>query len=95
MPSLLEGDLKLTLEFAAFNLDRLCEAVDSGYEIVCSCPTCAYMLKHVISEGGFYLQEYRESGGHNIDESNRTGAPSVTHQPRARSFSASIMDKPL
>ncbi len=92
MPSLLEGDLKLTLEFVGFNLDRLCEAVDSGYEIVCSCPTCAYMLKHVISEGGFYSREYRESAGQNIDESNRTGAPGVTHQPRAGSFRASIMD---
>ncbi len=95
MPSLLEGDLKLTLKFAAFNLDRLGEAVDSGCEIVCSCPTCAYMLKHVISEGCFCLQQYRQSGGPDIDESNQTSMPSGTHQPKARSSSASIIDKPF
>ncbi len=61
MPSLLEGDLDLTLEFAAFNLDQLCDAVDSGYEIVCSCPTCGYMLKHVLSEGAFYAREDLEA----------------------------------
>lgn len=61
MPSLLEGDLDLTLEFAAFNVDRLCDAVDSGYEIVCSCPTCGYMLKHILSEGAFYSREDLET----------------------------------
>ncbi|MGC8493689.1 MAG: heterodisulfide reductase-related iron-sulfur binding cluster [Syntrophobacteraceae bacterium] len=61
MPSLLEGDLDLTCEFAAFNLDRLCEAVDSGYDIVCSCPTCGYMLKHVVSEGALYARKGLEA----------------------------------
>lgn len=87
MPSLLEGDMKLTMEFAAFNLDQLCEAVDSGYEIVCSCPTCAYMLKHVMSEGAFYAQEYRESAGQ-----NETGVPYGSPQPKSASFNASVID---
>lgn len=51
MPSMLEGDRGLTLELAAFNLERLGETVQAGYDIVCSCPTCGYMLKHVLSEG--------------------------------------------
>ncbi|NTW37244.1 MAG: hypothetical protein HGB17_14195 [Syntrophobacteraceae bacterium] len=51
MPSLLEGDQSLTFEFASFNVDRLSDAVDAGCDIVCSCPTCGYMLKHVLSEG--------------------------------------------
>lgn len=93
MPSLLEGDLKLTLEFVAFNLDRLCEAVDSGYEIVCSCPTCAYMLKHVLSEGAFYAREYRESAGQSKKSLNETCATNETRQSKAGSFRASIMDK--
>ncbi len=63
MPSLLEGDLPLTFEFAAFNLERLGEAVEAGYDIVCSCPTCGYMLKNVLSEGARYAAEHREAAG--------------------------------
>ncbi len=92
MPSLLEGDLKLTLDFAAFNLDRLCEAVDAGYDIVCSCPTCGYMLKHVLSEGAFYTEAYRESAGSKEKGSNEPDAPRETVRPGPASFSASIMD---
>jgi glycerol-3-phosphate dehydrogenase subunit C len=60
MPSLLEGDQPLSLEFATFNVDRLAEAVKAGYDIVCSCPTCGYMLKTVLSEGARYATEYLE-----------------------------------
>ena len=63
MPSLLEGDQALTCEFAAFNLERLSEAVDEGCDIVCSCPTCGFMLKDVLSEGAHYSDQYRESVG--------------------------------
>lgn len=51
MPSMLEGDRELTLELAAFNLRQFSDAVAAGYEIVCSCPTCGYMLKRVLTEG--------------------------------------------
>jgi glycerol-3-phosphate dehydrogenase subunit C len=61
MPSLLEGDQPLTFEFAAFNMERLAEAVDAGYDIVCSCPTCGYMLKNVLSEGALYSVEHLEA----------------------------------
>src|SRR5512139_1239876 len=70
MPSLLEGDQALTFEFAAFNLERLSEAVDEGCDIVCSCPTCGFMLKDVLSEGAHYSAEYRESVGPEIDGSD-------------------------
>ncbi len=60
MPSLLEGDRPFTFERAAFNLQQLEEAVDDGYDIVCSCPTCGYMLKGVLSEGAYYSKEYRQ-----------------------------------
>ncbi len=52
MPTFLEGDRKKTLALASFNLDRLAEVVKDGYEIVCSCPTCGYFLK-VMLTGGF------------------------------------------
>jgi len=60
MPSLLEGDRKLTLEFARFNVPRLAKAVEEGYDIVCSCPTCGYMLKKILRVGAYYSAEYRD-----------------------------------
>jgi glycerol-3-phosphate dehydrogenase subunit C len=93
MPSLLEGDLKLTLDFASFNLDRLCETVDAGYDIVCSCPTCGYMLKHVMSEGAFYAEAYRELAGSDENGSDEPDTPRERGQTRPASFSSSIMDK--
>jgi len=63
MPTLLEGDRKLTLQFAGFNIDRLFEAVKDGYDIVCSCPTCGYMLKEVLKEGAYYSSEYQKAVG--------------------------------
>lgn len=60
MPAMLEGDRKLTLEFARFNVPRLAEAVEEGYDIVCSCPTCGYMLKNVLRVGAYFSSEYRD-----------------------------------
>ena len=61
MPSLLEGDKRLTLRFARFNVPRLAKAVEQGYDIVCSCPTCGYMLKNILKVGVYYSPEYLES----------------------------------
>jgi len=59
MPTMLEGDRKLTMKFVRFNIDRLSELVEDGYSIVCSCPTCGYMLKTVLKEGAYYSAEYQ------------------------------------
>ena len=61
MPSMLEGDRKLTLELARFNVARLSEAIQDGYDIVCSCPTCGLMLKYVLKVGAYDSSKYRES----------------------------------
>jgi glycerol-3-phosphate dehydrogenase subunit C len=61
MPSLLEGDRELTLEFARFNVPRLLEAAKAGYDIVCSGPTCGYLIKHVLREGAYFSPEYLDS----------------------------------
>ena len=61
MPSLLEGDRQLTLEFVQHNMDMLAEAVASGYDIVCSCPTCGFMLRNVLKENAYYSSEYQAS----------------------------------
>ena len=63
MPPFLEGDRKVTLDFARFNADRLAEAVDEGYDIVCSCPTCGYMLRNILAEGAYFSDAYQESAG--------------------------------
>jgi glycerol-3-phosphate dehydrogenase subunit C len=63
MPSLLEGDRSLTLEFATFNLNRLAEAVEAGCDIVCSCPTCGYMLKRGWSDGACHAADSGSGSG--------------------------------
>jgi glycerol-3-phosphate dehydrogenase subunit C len=63
MPSMLEGDRQLTLEFVRHNTDTLAAAVASGYDIVCSCPTCGFMLRNVLKEGAYYSEEYQASVG--------------------------------
>ena len=63
MPSMLEGDRQLTLQFAEQTVARLAELVTDGYEIVCSCPTCGYMLKHALREKAYYSDAYQEIVG--------------------------------
>jgi len=43
MPSFLEGDRKLTMESASHNLNVLADALQDGYDLLCSCPTCSFM----------------------------------------------------
>ena len=59
MPSLLEGDKKLTIAVVNFNVMHLSELVEEGYDIVCSCPTCGYVFKHLIREGAVYAADYQ------------------------------------
>jgi glycerol-3-phosphate dehydrogenase subunit C len=61
MPPMLEGDADLALKLAGFNLDRLDRVAADGYDIVCSCPTCGYMLKEVLSEGAYHSAAYQNS----------------------------------
>jgi glycerol-3-phosphate dehydrogenase subunit C len=63
MPSMLEGDRRLTLKFVRHNMDMLAEAVASGYDIVCSCPTCGFMLRNVLKENAYYSSEFQASVG--------------------------------
>jgi len=51
MPAMLEGDRQLALKYAGQNMACLAEAVEAGYDIVCSCPTCGYMIKQIWREG--------------------------------------------
>ncbi len=61
MPSLLEGDREFTFSAARFNLEQLDGIVEDGYDVVCSCPTCGYMLKKVLCNGAFFSEEYQSA----------------------------------
>ena len=63
MPSFLEGDRKLTMESTGHNLNVLAIAVQAGYDTLCSCPTCSFMLRILLSDGAYYSREYQESVG--------------------------------
>ncbi len=59
MPTLLEGDRKFTFARAHFNVAQLTQCVAEGFDIVCSCPTCGYLLKSMLSDGAQYSADYR------------------------------------
>jgi glycerol-3-phosphate dehydrogenase subunit C len=63
MPGMLEGDRRFALRTAGTALDLLSDAVDAGYEIVCSCPTCGFMLKKALKDGAYYSEAYQASVG--------------------------------
>jgi len=56
MPTFAEGDREKTLELVRSTIDQLAKLVDEGFAIVCSCPTCGYMLKTVIRERADYAK---------------------------------------
>ncbi|MCF8126885.1 MAG: FeS-binding protein [Deltaproteobacteria bacterium] len=68
MPFLLEGDRQRTLECVRFNVAQLAELVEEGFDIVCSCPTCGYVLKHVIREGAVYAADYQAAIQKDLEE---------------------------
>jgi len=70
MPTLLEGDRQLTSKLVNENVEQWVDIVEQGYDIICSCPTCAYMLKVVVSAGAQehkLLQLIDESNGDFVD----------------------------
>ncbi len=61
MPTFLEGDQRLTRKFIRSHIPALFEAVNEGFDIVCSCPTCGFFLKCMLKEGAYYSAEYQAS----------------------------------
>jgi glycerol-3-phosphate dehydrogenase subunit C len=46
----------------------LLETVQEGYELVCSCPTCGFLMKRLLSEKAFYSEAYQQSVDAGADE---------------------------
>ncbi len=68
MPTLLEGDAETTLERVRSNLESLLEAAGHGLYIVCSCPTCGYLMKVLLARDAYYAEAYQRSVGAGADE---------------------------
>jgi glycerol-3-phosphate dehydrogenase subunit C len=68
MPTLLEGDDETTFRRVRANLQTLLETVQEGFEIVCSCPTCGYLMKVLLRERAFYAEAYQQAVGAGSDE---------------------------
>ena len=85
MPSMLEGDRQLTLDFVRHNMDILAAAVAAGYDIVSSCPTCGFMLRSVLKEGAYYSSQYQASVG--ADGAYlKIPAPGISANPAGKKF---------
>ncbi len=63
MPAFLEGDRRLTLQAAARNLESLSAAARDGFDILCSCPTCSFMLRSLMGEGAYHSRDYQDTVG--------------------------------
>jgi glycerol-3-phosphate dehydrogenase subunit C len=59
-PPFLEGDRNFTLSLVAENVKHLYEVVEGGFDIVCSCPTCGYMLKEVLKDQEYFISMDRD-----------------------------------
>ncbi len=59
MPPFLEGDRAKALAMTGANLKRLAALVAAGFDVVCSCPTCGFVLKKLIAERAYYAEAYQ------------------------------------
>lgn len=74
MPTLLEGDRRTTLDRVRANLQVLLNAVSDGCEVICSCPTCGYLLKVLLTERAVFSDAYQRSVAAGDDEIKVPGA---------------------
>jgi glycerol-3-phosphate dehydrogenase subunit C len=61
MPLLMEGQKQKALEKIRANVDILMQAVNNGYKIICSCPTCGYFYKKLLLENAYFSQAAQQS----------------------------------
>ena len=61
MPHFVEGNRTATLQRVRSNVEHLQESVQSGEDLVCSCPTCGYFMKVLLKERAYYSEAYQRS----------------------------------
>ena len=96
MPAYLEGDIRLALKFAQANLEQLCRAVDEGFDIVCTCPTCGFMFRDLLNNGAYYAAAYQASVGAPADmilkpENDQTGGKTTRFLKYKKSIYGKIL----
>jgi glycerol-3-phosphate dehydrogenase subunit C len=74
MPTLLEGDEATTLRRVRSNLKFLLETVRDGFDVVCSCPTCGFLMKVLLKERAYYSEAYQHAVCAGTDEIKVPGA---------------------
>jgi glycerol-3-phosphate dehydrogenase subunit C len=68
MPTLLEGDKVTTLARAKANLNTLAVPTETDDAVVCSCPTCGFLLKVLLKENAYFSEAYQRSVQTGADE---------------------------
>ena len=68
LPQLVEGDRKGALQRIQVNTDQLREELSVGEELVCSCPTCGYLMKVLLKAKAYYSEAYQQSVNAGTDE---------------------------
>ncbi|WP_237754206.1 heterodisulfide reductase-related iron-sulfur binding cluster [Geobacter sp. OR-1] len=68
MPHLVEGDRNTTLRRVQANMGNLLESLQAGDDLVCSCPTCGYLMKVLLKERAYYSEAYQRSVNAGEDE---------------------------
>ena len=68
MPTLLEGDKQTSIQRIGSNLETLLETAGAGYDLVCSCPTCGFLMKILLKERACYSDSYQRSVHAGADE---------------------------
>lgn len=68
MPQLVEGDRTTALQRVQSNMESLLKSVQAGNDLVCSCPSCGYLMKILLRERACYSEAYQKSVNAGEDE---------------------------
>lgn len=86
MPLLMEGRKQKALEKIRANIETLMQAVNNGYKIICSCPTCGYFYKKLLLENAYFsqaAQEHLQTRNNEIKVPLGSGAGKFLSLPKA------------
>jgi glycerol-3-phosphate dehydrogenase subunit C len=93
MPYLVEGARDAALQRAHANMSQLLESAQAGDDLVCSCPTCGYMMKVLFQERACYSESYQRSVNAGEDELKvpKPGRGSTKHRVLKKSMYKDIL----
>ncbi len=92
MPLLVEGEAALAETRMGFNLDSLLEAVQAGCTVVCSCPTCGFLMKLLLKDKAIYAEASQRALNASDDEIRVPGAGGAITSLKKSIYGAMLMD---